>query len=110
MVAYYGMGKELKNKSFFDSSNAAEYSFQKPYSEKTAETIDRETDEIISSAYNRAKSILSEHREGLEKLAEKLLESEVIFREDLVNIFGERIWKTEDNAVEEPSNTENPKE
>lgn len=99
MVAYYGMGKELRNKSFFDSTNSAEFSFQKPYSEKTAEIIDRETAEIIAAAYERARQVLTDHREGFEKLATRLLESEVIFREDLEHIFGERQWKSEDLPV-----------
>lgn len=90
MIAYFGMGKVTGNISFYDSSGQSEFSFSKPYSEKTAETIDKEVKELIDSAYNRSKNILIENKEGLTKLAELLLEREVIFSEDLIAIFGPR--------------------
>ncbi|WP_320054891.1 ATP-dependent zinc metalloprotease FtsH [uncultured Acetobacteroides sp.] len=90
MVSYYGMNKELGNLSFYDSTGQNEYMFGKPYSEKTAETIDSEVKSIIEEAYLRAKSTLNENREGLNKLSELLLEKEVIFSEDLEAIFGKR--------------------
>lgn len=90
MVTYYGMNKELGNLSFYDSTGQSEYTFGKPYSEKTAETIDREVKSIVEEAYLRAKNTLVEHRDGLNKLSEMLLEREVIFSEDLESIFGKR--------------------
>jgi ATP-dependent metalloprotease FtsH len=90
MVAYFGMGKGIRNISFYDSSGQSEYAFSKPYSEKTAELIDKEVKSIIEEAYNRAKDILTKNKEGLTKLAELLLEREVIFSEDLEQIFGPR--------------------
>ncbi len=90
MIAYFGMGKATGNISFYDSSGQSEYSFNKPYSEKTAEVIDKEAKELIDKAYNNAKKILIENKEGLTKLAELLLEREVIFSEDLETIFGPR--------------------
>ncbi len=90
MIAYFGMGKTTGNVSFYDSSGQSEFSFGKPYSEKTAESIDKEVKELIDKAYDHAKKILIENKEGLTKLAELLLEREVIFSEDLVTIFGPR--------------------
>ncbi len=90
MIAYFGMGKITGNVSFYDSSGQNEFSFGKPYSEKTAEGIDKEVKELIDSAYVRSKNILIENKEGLTKLAELLLEREVIFSEDLEVIFGPR--------------------
>ncbi len=90
MVAYFGMSPKLGNRSFFDSSGQSEYSFTKPYSDKTAELIDQEVNELISSAYNRAKEILKKYTKGLNQLANLLLEKEVIFSEDLEKIFGHR--------------------
>lgn len=90
MVSYYGMNKELGNLSFYDSTGQNEYMFGKPYSEKTAETIDSEVKNIVEEAYQRAKTTLIENREGLNKLSELLLEKEVIFSEDLEAIFGKR--------------------
>jgi len=90
MVAYFGMSKGIRNISFYDSSGQNELAFSKPYSEKTAELIDKEVKNIIGEAYDRAKDILTKNREGLTQLAELLLEREVIFSEDLEAIFGKR--------------------
>jgi cell division protease FtsH len=90
MVAYFGMSKKIGNLSYYDSTGQSEYAFTKPYSDKTSEEIDKEVAELIDRAYNRAKNVLSEYREGLEKLAKQLLEKEVIFSEDLETIFGKR--------------------
>jgi len=90
MVAYFGMGKNLRNISYYDSTGQVEFTFSKPYSEKTAEQIDEEVKEIIDKAYERAKQILTENHEGHVQLAELLLEREVIFSEDLEKIFGPR--------------------
>lgn len=92
MVAYYGFSEKIGNISFYDSTGQQEYSFSKPFSEKTSETIDSEVNDIVEKCYARAISILTENRVGLEKLANKLLEKEVIFSDDLENIFGKRPW------------------
>jgi cell division protease FtsH len=96
MVTYFGLSKKLGNKSYFDSSGQSEYSFTKPYSEKTAELIDDEVDALISEQYERAKLILKENGVGLKKLADILLEKEVLFTEDLERIFGKRIFNPDE--------------
>jgi len=101
MVSYYGMGTQLGNMSFYDSTGNSEYSFTKPYSDKTSEGIDKEAFDLVNKAYLRAKEILIEHQNGLKQLAELLLEKEVIFTEDLEKIFGKRPFKKEG---EEPNN------
>ena len=90
MVVYFGLNKEIGNVSYYDSTGQQEYSFSKPYSEATAELIDLEIKKIVEKAYDRAKSILTENRDKLEQLADILLKKEVIFREDIENIFGKR--------------------
>ena len=96
IVVYFGLNKEVGNISFYDSSGQSEYSFQKPYSEKTAEVIDQEVKKIVEAAYERAKAIISESKDKVEKLSLLLLEREVIFREDLEHIFGKRPFLTEE--------------
>lgn len=90
MIVYFGMSDKLKNISFYDSSGQADYAFTKPYSDKIAEVIDTEVQEMVDTQYKRAVEVLQNNKEGLEKLANKLLESEVIFSEDLETIFGKR--------------------
>lgn len=90
LVVYYGMSPEIGNVSFYDSTGQNDYGFTKPFSEKTAETIDREVRRIVEEAYARAKGIISAHREQLDQLAAMLYEKEVIFREDLERIYGPR--------------------
>ncbi len=90
MVSYFGMSEKIGTISFYDSTGQSEFGFTKPYSERTAETIDQEVKELVAKAYERAKKILLENREKHRRLAEQLLEKEVIFAEDLVEIFGER--------------------
>jgi len=92
MVAYYGLSKEVGNLSFYDSSGQQEYAFNKPFSEKTNEIIDSEIRLLVDKSYERAIKILTENKEGLTKLAEKLLEKEVIFSDDLEEVFGKRPW------------------
>ena len=106
IVAYFGMSDELKNICFYDSTGRNEYSFNKPYSEKTGEIIDAEAKRIIAEQYKRAIKILKGKKEGLVKLAETLLEKEVIFTEDLIHIFGERPFKIE--PIIEMNGTEKP--
>ncbi len=98
MVQIYGLNEKIGNISFYDRQQ--EYQFQKPYSEITAQKIDNEVYEIIEGQYKRAKQLLADNKDKLEKLAKKLLEKEVIFKEDLEEIFGKRPWKTEE--VEQP--------
>jgi len=90
MVVYFGLNKEVGNVSYYDSSGQQEYSFNKPYSEATAQVIDVEIKKMVELAYQRAKSILADNQDKLVQLAEILLKKEVIFREDLEIIFGKR--------------------
>ncbi len=90
MIAYYGMGKKVGTLSYYDSTGQSDYSFSKPYSEKTAQQIDDEARELIDSAYEMAKQVLRDHADGLKQLAELLLEREVVFTEDVERIFGKR--------------------
>lgn len=92
MVSIFGMSDKVGNVSYYDSSGQNEFAFSKPYSEKTAELIDAEAKQLIESQYSRALEVLQNNRNGHQKLAELLLEKEVIFSEDLENIFGKRPW------------------
>lgn len=107
MVSYFGMSEKVGNISFYDSSGQGDFGFTKPYSEKTAEMIDKEAKEIIDSAYERAINVLKENMKGLTELAELLLEKEVIFSEDLERIFGKR---KADILKEEKEKNQNAKE
>ena len=89
MVSYLGMSDKLPNLCYYNND---EYSFQRPYSEKTAELIDEEVKRIVNEQYARAKQILSEHKEGHARLAQLLIDKEVIFAEDVEEIFGPRPW------------------
>ena len=89
MIAYAGMGDTLPNVCYY---NNAEYQFQRPYSETTAKMIDDEVLKMINEQYERAKKILTEHKEGHAQLAQLLMDREVIFAEDVENIFGKRPW------------------
>ena len=101
MVAYYGLNKKIGNLSYYDSSGQNEYSFTRPYSEKTAQVIDQEVHELIETSYKKATSILEAQRDRLEKLAMQLLEKEVIFRENLEEIFGKRPFEQEEHVINE---------
>ena len=90
MVTYYGMSDKLGTLSFYDSTGARGYDLTKPYSEKTAELIDKEVKELIEMIHDRTLKILTDNKEGFLALAAILLEKEVIFAEDLENIFGKR--------------------
>jgi cell division protease FtsH len=84
------MSEKVGNISFYDSTGQSEYSFNKPYSEKTAELIDTEVKVIINASYDRAKKILTKYKKQHLELAELLLDKEVIFAEDMERIFGPR--------------------
>ena len=88
MVTYYGMSENVGNISFYDSTGSRAYDMTKPYSEKTAELIDKEVKELVDMIHERTRKILTENFEGFSQLAELLLEKEVIFAEDLERIFG----------------------
>lgn len=106
MIAYAGMSDKLPNICYYSND---EYNFSKPYSEHTAELIDNEVKNMISQQYERAKALLSEHKEGHNKLAELLIEKEVIFAEDVEAIFGKRPWASRSEEImaeEENSNSE----
>ena len=110
MVTYYGLSEKIGNVSFYDSTGQQEYAFNKPFSEKTNEVIDSEISDMVEKAYQRALKLLSEHKDGLTKLAEKLLEKEVIFGEDLENIFGKRPWIKEERPLPKKVVSENKSE
>ena len=92
MVTYFGMSDKMKNVSFYDSTGQNEYGFSKPYSESTAQLIDAEAAKIIDEQYERAKEILLKYQEGHHKIAQILIEKEVLFAEDLEAVFGPRPW------------------
>ncbi len=96
MIAYLGMSDKLPNLCYY---NNEEYSFNRPYSEKTAELIDEEVKRMVNEQYERAKKILSEHMEGHNKLAQLLIDKEVIFAEDVERIFGKRPWASRSEEI-----------
>lgn len=98
MVAYAGMSDKIPNISFY---NNQEYQFQKPYSETTAKIIDDEVMKMVNEQYNRAKQILQENSEGHKKLADLLISREVIFAEDVEEIFGKRPWVSRSEEIME---------
>lgn len=106
MVVYYGLDKKIGNVSYYDSTGQQEFSFGKPYSEKTAQDIDTQVHELIENCYQKAKDILISHKEQLDQLAALLLEREVIFTEDVERILGKRPFAKEETAPKaEPTAT-----
>ena len=101
MVSIYGLNDVIGNITYYDSTGQSEYNFSKPYSENTAQKIDHEISEIIEKQYNRAIDILKTSKDKLTLLAERLLEKEVIFKDDLENILGVRPFKTNYEKIEE---------
>ena len=100
MVAYYGMAEGLENACYFDSTGQSEFNFAKPYSEKTAQRIDAAVAALRDRAYNKAKEILTAHRDGLDRLANRLLTDEVIFADDLEAIYGPRKGETREEMLQ----------
>ena len=98
MVVYFGMSNRLPNLNYYDSSGQ-DWGFTKPYSEETARMIDQEVQAIINEQYERAKSILKEHASGHNTLAQVLLEREVIYTEDVEQIFGKRAWVSRSEEI-----------
>lgn len=110
LVTYFGMSDKIRNISYYDPTGQGEYGFTKPYSETTAKLIDEEVQRIMDEQYARAKSILKEHAEGHNRVAQILIDKEVLFAEDMENVFGPRPWKSraeellgEDAAKELPT-------
>jgi len=99
MITVYGLNDKLGNITYYDSSGQSDYNFSKPYSEETAQLIDKEISVLIETQYERALKILKKHKKELTVLAELLLDKEVIFSDDLVKIFGKRPFIKEPLAV-----------
>lgn len=128
MVAYYGLDERIGNRSYYDSTGQQDYALTKPFSEKTAEIIDEQVSKLVESAYQEALRILGDNLDGLTQLANKLIDKEVVFGDDLEMIFGKRPWVKEeigfpkesqqstdngqqnDNVSEESSNNINTEE
>jgi cell division protease FtsH len=108
MVSIFGMSEKVGNVSYYDSSGQSDFSFTKPYSEKTAQIIDEEVKVLIDGQYVRALEVLKKNKDGHEKLADLLLEREVIFSEDLETIFGKRPWDKK-HVIPENGNSETGK-
>ncbi|PCE63476.1 ATP-dependent zinc metalloprotease FtsH [Sediminicola luteus] len=106
MVTIYGLNDKLGNITYYDSSGQSDAMFSKPYSEETAQAIDKEISKIIEAQYQRAIELLSENKDKLTALAERLLEKEVIFKDDLEKIFGKRPFEVEAKTEEETQATE----
>ena len=96
MIAYAGMSDKMPNLCYYNNDD---YSFSKPYSEHTAELIDREVQNMINEQYARAKALLEKHKEGHNQLAQLLIEREVIFAEDVEKIFGKRPWTSRSEEI-----------
>ncbi len=109
IVSVYGMNKNIGNLSFFDSKQS-DYNFTKPYSDSTAEKIDQEVKRIIDNAYSRTKKLLTDKKEELEKIANKLLEKEILFQNDLEKLIGKRPFKTNLELSLENDSTQESKE
>ncbi|MBQ7061903.1 MAG: AAA family ATPase, partial [Bacteroidales bacterium] len=112
LVAYYGMSPRLANISYYDSTGQGDWNFTKPFSEETGRTIDEEVRRMVEEAYERAKKLIAESRDKLDQLAQLLYEREVIFREDVEQIYGPRPWEKKEEGEETPSplETTSPKE
>jgi cell division protease FtsH len=114
MIAYYGMSEKLPNLCYYNND---EYSFQRPYSEQTAQLIDEEVKEMVNQQYERAKDILLTNKEGHNRLAQLLIDKEVIYSEDVEHIFGKRPWASRseeilenEKALEEAKKSQDTKE
>ena len=105
MVVYYGLDEKIGNRSYYDSTGQQDYALTKPFSEKTAEIIDERVSQLIESAYQEALKILGDNIDGLTQLANKLIDKEVVFGDDLEMIFGKRPWVKEE--IEFPKEEDN---
>ena len=104
MVTIYGLNEKIGNITYYDSQGGDDYGFNKPYSEKTAQVIDEEISKIVEAQYIRAKDLLTHNKEKLSQLADLLLEKEVIFKENLEEIFGKRPWHKEEPEEKKEAN------
>ena len=102
MVTVYGLNDQIGNITFYDSSGQSDYNFSKPYSEETAQTIDKEISKIVENQFVRACKIIKSHKAKLNKLANRLLEKEVIFKDDLISILGNRPFAEKTETVTTP--------
>ncbi|RPG56139.1 MAG: ATP-dependent zinc metalloprotease FtsH [Flavobacteriales bacterium] len=102
MVTVYGLNDQIGNITFYDSSGQSDYNFSKPYSEETAQTIDKEISKIVEKQFIRACKIIKSHKVKLNKLANRLLEKEVIFKDDLISILGTRPFSEKTETVITP--------
>ena len=102
MVTVYGLNDQIGNITFYDSSGQSDYNFSKPYSEETAQTIDKEISKIVEKQFIRACKIIKSHKAKLNKLANRLLEKEVIFKDDLISILGTRPFSEKTETVITP--------
>lgn len=109
MVTIYGLNERVGNLTYYDSSGQGEYNFTKPYSESTSEIIDKEISALIESQYQRALDLLEHHKDKLTQLAEILLDKEVIFKDDLERIFGERPFDKDKKKTEVLGKKDTPK-
>ena len=100
MVTVYGLNDKIGNITYYDNNGQSEFGFTKPYSEETAKQIDEEISKIVEREYKRALNLLRKHKKKLSELAEHLLEKEVIFKDDLVSIFGKRPFEKEETVEE----------
>jgi ATP-dependent Zn protease len=107
MVTIYGLNDKVGNLTYHDSSGQSEYNFTKPYSEKTSELIDKEISNLIEEQYQRAIKLLEENKDKLTQLAEILLDKEVIFKDNLEEIFGKRPYKSRDELMNGQSHGKN---
>ena len=106
MVTVYGLNDEIGNITYYDSTGQTDYNFSKPYSEETAQVIDKEISKIIENQYDRACALVTKYQDKLTALAERLLEKEVIFKDDLVEILGERPFPEKSINGEESKSAE----
>ena len=106
MVTVYGLSDKVGNLTYYDSSGENEYGFSKPYSERTAELIDKEISNIIETQYQRALKLLEDNKDKLTELAEVLLKKEVIFKDNLESIFGKRPFAVENTEKSSPKKNE----
>ena len=106
MVTVYGLNDEIGNITYYDSTGQTDYNFSKPYSEETAQVIDKEISKIIENQYDRACALVTKYQDKLTALAERLLEKEVIFKDDLVEILGERPFPEKSIDGEESKSAE----
>ncbi|MGB1449435.1 MAG: ATP-dependent zinc metalloprotease FtsH [Flavobacteriaceae bacterium] len=110
MVTVYGLNDQIGNITYYDSTGQTDYNFSKPYSEETAQKIDKEISKIVEEQYQRACELVENNQDKLTALANRLLEKEVIFKDDLVNILGERPFDKKEEEKEETSETETTEE